>query len=201
MLSSVGSKLGYVLHTMLSRLKIKILGMVPNIIETMPLPVFLIYSRLIEPVPASNWIGPYLSSCVLALISTVFLIWKKRSLNRCFVGINVYFFVGCIGLLTRQDWLNSLMGELEAAGMLASIFVVGVYYTYFSASGFLGVSAVSPTKIRQYSLMMLVTAFVALTVSFFSLGNMWMAEVIPFVSLFVIQGRLKSTLAKHINAG
>ncbi len=170
--------------------------MIPNVIETIPLPVFLVYARLIEPSPPSNWIGPYLSSCLLALIGTAFLIWRKRALNRCFVGINVYFFVGCIGLLTKQEWLNTLMGEVEAAGMLASIFITGICYTCFSASGFLGVDGADRIDARKYSLVLLVTAFLAFIISLFFLGNMWLAEVVPFVTLFTVQSRLKSKLIK-----
>lgn len=165
--------------------------------EAIPLPIFLIYSRLIEPFPPENWLGPYLSSSLAALIITAYLLYKKQPLNRCFIGINLYFLIGCAGVLTHQDWLNRLLGDMQASAMLICIMLAGAYCSFFSALGFIGVSCTNKNQLRHYSLTLLAVAMAATLLSYHYIGNIWLSEIIPFITLFTVQSRLQSMLSRH----
>lgn len=185
-------------QTLTARLKSGIV----NALEAIPLPIFLIYSRLIEPYPEENWTGPYLSSSIAAVIVTAFLLVKKKPLNRCFIGINLYFIIGLIGVLTHQSWLNQLLGELKASAMLISITVVGLYCSYFSSLGFVGCSCENKAKLRLYSLSLTILAAVATAISYAAynthplMNNVLLTEVAPFIALFTAQNRFKAKLAQ-----
>lgn len=191
---------------MLSRLTTtltaKLKSGIASALEAIPLPIFLIYSRLIEPYPEENWIGPYLSSSIAAAIVTAFLIAQKKPLNRCFIGINLYFVIGCIGVLTHQSWLNQLLGELKASAMLISITVAGLYCSYFSSLGFIGCACDDKAKLRIYSLSLTVIAAVATAISYAAynthplMNNILFTELIPFIALFTAQNRFKAKLAQ-----
>ncbi len=169
-----------------------------HVIETIPLPVFLVYSRMIdEPTVPENWLGPYLSSTILALCSTSILLWQKVSLNRCFIGINLYFVVGTAGLLAEQTWLNQLLGVLEASAMLMCIVLVGAISSFFGSSGFVGVTIPDKKRLRMFSLLLLFIAIIATAISYIFRENTLLSEFLPFIALFTCMNFFKSYLNRN----
>ncbi len=167
-----------------------------RMIEALPLPIFLVYAAIIDQSIAQNWLGPYASSSVAALLTSIFLLRNNVLLNRLFVGINIYLITGCVGLLTNFVWLNQLYGTMEASGMLAWIIISGVVSLLCSSAGFIGVTSHDRGKIVKFSLYLLLVAVIAFFVSFFLQGHKLFSEYIPFFTLFTAHGILKSQMAK-----
>ena len=67
-------------------------------------------------------VRPYLASSILAIAVSAFLLYQNVILNRLFLGINVYFISGTLGLIVHWSWINHLYGVLQASGMLIWIF-------------------------------------------------------------------------------
>lgn len=162
-----------------------------KILESIPLPIFLIYSATIDKSLSQNWLGPYLASSIAALLATAILISKKIQLNRLFIGINLYLLSGSIGLLANLVWLNQLYGHLEAAGMLAWVIFVGLSSIGISPSGFIGVYSKDRKKIVISSLYLLLATLTALLVSLHFQGHWLYSNALPFVSLFAMHSMLK----------
>jgi hypothetical protein len=154
-------------------------------IEAIPLPVFLVYSRLIDdPTVAENWLGPYLSSTALALVTSGYLLREKILLNRCFIGINLYFLIGAIGVLAELSTLNKLLGTLEASAMLACIVLVGLISTFVGSAGFVGINIPDKKRLRLFSILLIAVAIAATIMSYIFRGNPLQSELLPFVALF-----------------
>ncbi len=169
-----------------------------HILEIIPLPVFLVYSRLIDdPTVSENWLGPYLSSTILALLSTGILLWRKAPLNHCFIGINLYFLVGTAGILTGQVALNKLLGLLEASAMLACIVFMGIVSSAFSASGFVGVKTTDKRRQQQFSWLLVLVAIIATGISYLFRGNTLLSEFIPFITLFACMNFFRASLTRQ----
>ncbi len=158
----------------------------------LPLPVFLVYVRVIDPAVSSDWLGPYLSASLVAIaVTSVLVIWRLP-LNPIFIGIDMYFYVGSAGLLFGWGTFNRWVGELQAAGMLLFVAVVGLCLSFFAPRGFVGVK--SKASQRYWSLVLVLLAALCAGVSYFWVGNVWLSEVLPFVALFSVAGVLRARL-------
>jgi hypothetical protein len=141
----------------------------------------------------------------LGVLTTVWLLYVSAPINRLFIGINLYLVSGSAGLLFELNWLNQLYAQLQAAGMLAWIILVGVVTILFSDKGFIDVEYRTRKKVVIISLSLLLGAVMAFLMSFtfssvsgsvsgsaVSAASRFLAELVPFVFLFSLQGFLKS---------
>lgn len=165
-----------------------------NFIEAGPLCGFLIYARMIDLSDSYNWLGPYLASSLLAIAVSAFLLYQNIVLNRLFMGINVYFISGSLGLIVHWTWLNHLYGVLQASGMLIWILLVGVWTLFLSRAGFIGVVAENRGRTMRFSAILLVLTGITLGASYYFTGNRILGEFIPFTALFMAQRYLRKRL-------
>ncbi len=163
-----------------------------SLIEAVPLILFLTYYRVVEPVTPQDWLVPYLAGAMAAVLTTLISRIKGVSLNPVFIGINFYLLSGCLGLVTKQTWLNELYGSLQASGMLAWVIIVGVASLLFSPAGFIGIDSRNRQIIVAYSVYLLIIAIVAFLMAYLFRTYRIFAETVPFVILFVAYGVLKS---------
>jgi len=164
---------------------------VSEVLEMIPLPIFLLCVEVVNPSKMSEWLIPYLLPSIAAILITIFLQKTKGTLNRLFVGINLYLISGAIGVLTNFTALNLLYGQLEAAAMLIWIALVGIAYTIFSPGGFIGIDHKDNSVVVRYSLLLLVVAGLAIIISFFFKGSRLLSEIVPFMTLFSAAAYLK----------
>lgn len=164
-------------------------------LEALPLSIFLIFLRYFDTAIAQSWKAAFIGSGLAAVISILYGFHEKMIFNRVLLGINLYLISGGIAVITHQWWLNTLYYNLQASGILAWVFLVGLVSLGVSPRGFIGVDDLDRKKVYQLSLYLLLVSAVALLISFGFRGNRMLSEVIPFVMLFVAGNRLKIGLA------
>ena len=172
-----------------------------RVMEALPLPVFLLYAAVIDQSIPLNWLGPFVASSSIAILTTTMLLVNKVPLNRLVIGISLYLIIGCFALLTNHTWLNEMYRILEASGMLASIIIVGVVSLLVNPAGFIGVKSPDRKKVVLFSLALLLVALLAFFLSFSLQGNKLYSEVLPFIGLFTIQGLLRSQMTNTVFGG
>jgi len=164
-------------------------------LESLPLAIFLVFAELVYRGILHDWLITYTASSFAALITTIILIDNKVSLNRLFIGINLYLYSGLYGLITDQMWLNELYGRMGASGMLAWIILVAVISLILSPTGFIGVKNPNRTKGIIFSFMLLLIALMAFLFSYYFQGSgRLFSDFIPFVLLFTALNVFKSKL-------
>ncbi len=172
-----------------------------RVMEALPLPVFLLYAAVIDQSIPHNWLGPFLASSSIAILTTTILLFNKVPLNRLIIGISLYLIIGCFALLTNHTWLNQMYGIFKASGMLASIIIVGIISLLVNPAGFIGVKSPNRKKVVLFSLALLLAALLAFSLSFSLQGNKLLSEVIPFIGLFAIQSFLRSQMSNTVFGG
>lgn len=170
-----------------------------NLIEAMPLVLFLIYYKVVEPTSPQDWLAPYLAGAMAAVLTMPILWFKDVLLSPVFVGVNIYLLSGYFGLVTQQTWLNQLYDSLQASGMLAWIIIVGVVSLIFSPAGFIGVDSKNRPIVVVYSMYLLVIAIVAFLLAYSFRTSRFFSETVPFVILFTAYGFLKSRANTRIS--
>ena len=169
-----------------------------KIFETIPLMIFLGYIRIIDTQIPGNWELPFIVSGLAAVIVIILYLYKKILLDRIFLGFNLYFISGGLAFITHQYWLNRIYGQLHASGLLLWVVVTGIFTIFFSSSGFIGVESSDTNSIKKYSYYLLFFSIIAFSLSFFCRGNRVFSELVPFISLYVLQSALKDKLVKNI---
>jgi len=66
-------------------------------LEALPLPIFVLYVTVIDPGVPQDWLGPFIASSIVAILTTAFLLYSKALLNRLMIGINIYLLIGSFG--------------------------------------------------------------------------------------------------------
>ncbi len=168
-----------------------------NILEAVPLIVFLISVSFIDTTVPMNWQGPFVLSGSVALSVILIFLYKKLLLNRIFLGINLYLFSGGLAFITHQWWLNRIYDSLQASGILIWVIGVGVITTLISPKGFIGIESPEKNNMKKYSFFLLTASVIAFAVSFGFQGNRILSESIPFVGLFLVHGSLKARLTEN----
>ena len=167
-----------------------------NILEAVPLSVFLLYIRNINADIPQNWDVPFIVSGLVAIAVTASFLYKKRLLNRIFLGINIYLASGGVAFITHQWWLNRIYGDLQASGLLLWIIITGIVTALFSPKGFIGEDSSDKKSIKKYSYYLLLFSVGAFSISFGFRDNRLLSEIVPFIGLFLIQKSLKEKLVE-----
>ena len=167
-----------------------------EILELIPLPIFLVSAAWIDPNIPQDWLGPFVASSLVALVTITILLYNRVLLNRLMLGINLYLIIGSIGLLTEHVWINAVYGNLKASGMLAAIIIVGVISLVMSPAGFIGVTSQDRKAVTHYSLSLLLISALAFSVSLYFQGDKLYSEVIPFLGLFATRKILHTRMPK-----
>ena len=173
-----------------------------NILEFLPLSLFLILARTTDTSVPENWNIPFYAGGLAALVCIVFCLSQRTMFKRIMLGINLYLLSGGLALITHQWWLNNLYGNLQASGMLLWVVGIGVVTLAVSPGGFVGVVCEDKMKVKQYSLYLLIASICAFLLSFwFRGGDRLLAEIIPFVTLFMVQNSLQAKLTSENELG
>ena len=166
-----------------------------SILEAVPFSIFLAYIRSIDTSVPANWKGPFLAAGLAAAVVMGILVYRKNTMNRIFLGMNLYLATGALAFLTGMWWVNNMYDTLQASGVLLWVIGVGIATTLASPAGFLGVTSPDKRKARTYSAYFLAASVCAFLVSFGFRGTMLFSEIIPFMGLFMIQAALKARLS------
>ena len=173
-----------------------------NLVQLSPLIVFLAYARGIgAKASGPDWKGPFIMGGCLALISILILMLQKRNLSRVLLGVNIHLITGGGAFIVGLCWLLGLYGKLGPASMLAWIILVGIAATLFSSKGFIDIFADDKKSVRLYSCYLLLVAIAAFGVSLFFRNTILVADVIPFLVIFISGDLLKSKFSEKIKEG
>ncbi len=167
-----------------------------KLFEMVPFSIFILYIRYIDMDTAQDWNLPFFISGIAAFAAIILLIVNKTIFNRLFLGLNLYLISGALAIITHQFWLNKIYGELQAAGVLAWVVIVGFVYLLFSSQGFIGVYSTDKQSIKKLSLCLLFTSICAFSLSLTFRGDRVLSEIIPFTLIFFMQYILKNKIAK-----
>ena len=172
--------------------------MILRLIETAPLPVFVLSASMIDQSITQNWQEPLVLSSITALFTTTLLLANRVPLNWVIMGMNIYFVIGSFALLTRHAWLIQAYTTLEASGLFIGVLLVGTITLLWSPTGFIGISSEDRKSVVLFSLYLLLATLAAFLVSFNFQGNKIFSEYIPFIGLFAARSFLRSKMTQFM---
>ena len=167
-----------------------------KIFEAIPIMIFIGYLRSIDTQIPENWKIPFVVSGCAAIIVIIFSLYKRNILDRIFLGFNIYFITGGFAFITHQWWLNRFYDHLHASGLLLWVIITGLTTIFVSSYGFIGVKSHDTNAIRKYSYYLLFFSMAAFVLSFIFRSNRLLSELVPFISLFILQGALKEKITE-----
>ena len=165
-----------------------------NAAAFIPVILFLLYGRFGPGAAGVRWETAYVIGGILAIPHMIWLI-NSRAGHWIALGVDLYLLVGALLAALSESAVQVWGQDLGAAPVLASVFVVGIAATLFSPLGFIGEISNNRARIRQLSLMLLITAAIAVAVSLAFRHSPLLGGVLPIVALVLVRGQLGKRLA------
>ena len=178
---------------------LKINNVFDTILESSSLPAFLIYIQFIDQGITTKWLGPYLLSTLLGGLATIYLIQKKRVLNRVFIGIHGYFASGLVSVFFGLTPINQLYGVLGASAMLVWIGVICLTITLMHGNLMGKTPDTRLLAVPKSYVFVLICALCAYF-SWLTMPNRVLSEIMPFATIFVLYGLWFKKGANHASA-
>ena len=168
-----------------------------NVIEFIPISAFVYVVRLTDE-NGVNWKLAFILGACLAVIEKAFLMAKKLPLDRISIGADVFLTVGGIAYIFKIPLILYIYGLLYQATVFAALLAVGIFTTFLSERGFVGVKHHERSRVIHYSMYLLGAGVVAFLISFVFRGNVFLAWILPFTGLVVINWILTKKLRKSV---
>lgn len=154
------------------------------LIQFVPLSAFLVIIRWSDD-SDPNWKLAFIIGGCIAVIESFLLSLNKNEFNRFILAVNLFLFLGGVGFLFDIYPVLILYKNLMQSALFASLFLVGLVTTFFSAHGFIGVDHPNKKLVRNRSLFLLIATIFAFVLSLFFRGNMLLAGILPFLGLLL----------------
>ena len=159
---------------------------IKNWIEYLPLTVFLVIGFWGGSEEVSRWQVAWKTSGALALMWLIYNSREISSLNRIFLGVNVYLVVGGIlAWLVLGRWLEIYGGLLRGVSLFVILGLVGLLTTLFSERGYLNLTGVKKATVVKYSWILLGITIISGVMSWVFRGSYLLEGTIPFLLVYL----------------
>lgn len=166
-------------------------------LEFVPLILYFTFVRAADADSAGRqWEIAFLIGGVLSG-ATLFVLVRRNTyiLNRVMLGAHLFLISGAVAVILRFVPLLDIYQRFNPAPMFVWVIAVGIATSLFSLHGFVG-SRTSNRKAKQLnSALLLAAAVLALGISWFFMGNLFYADILPFIGLFMVHDQLQSRTA------
>jgi hypothetical protein len=165
--------------------------------QWLPLFVFLLFARFYE-MTDDLWRQAFYVSSACAIVVTALLIYKKITIDRLRFGINLFLMTGAFAFLIESESILRFFDAYEGVVFFGGIFVVGLFTTFFSPLGFIGIAVKNKQQLQKMSLLLLGATMVALVWSFLMNDHESLVSiVVPFIVLTLFRKKLIDVLLQE----
>ncbi|RLC02364.1 MAG: hypothetical protein DRH90_14035 [Deltaproteobacteria bacterium] len=163
-------------------------------LEFVPLILYFTFARAAGPDSAGRqWEIAFVIGGVLSVVAlSVLLRHGAYILNRVMLGANLFLISGALAVALGFAPLLDIYRRFNPAPMFAWVIAVGIATSLFSAHGFIGSSKPGRQGKHLHSVLLLAAAFAALGISAVFRGQIFYADILPFIGLFIVNDRLQS---------
>jgi len=164
-----------------------------NIIEFIPISAFGFVVRLTSE-NGVNWKLAFIIGACFAVIEKGLLMVKRFPLDRILLGTDIFLIIGGAGYLFNIQLVLNIYISLFHATLFASLLIIGLLTTFLTERGFIGTKHHERGLVIIYSLYLLGAGVVVFLVSLAFRGNYFLAGILPFTGIIVINRILAKRL-------
>jgi len=145
-----------------------------------------------------QWKIAFVVGGVLSVLTISVLIRHKGYiLNRVMLGANLFLISGAVAVPLGFTQLLDLYQRANPVPMFAWVIAVGAATSLFNPYGFIGVPHLDRKTKHVNSALLMAAAVIAMGISWFFIGKIVYADILPFIGLFIVHDRLQSKIPKH----
>jgi hypothetical protein len=164
-----------------------------NVIEFIPISAFVYVVRQTDE-NGVNWKLAFILGACLAVIEKAFLVAKRLPLDRISMGADLFLIIGGVGFMFNISLILNIYGSLFQATLFAALLAVGIFTTFLTERGFVGIKHHDRSRVINYSIYLIGAVVVAFLVSFIFRGNVLLAWILPFTGMMIINWILTKKL-------
>ncbi len=141
------------------------------------------------------WQKAFIAGGLCTLIVLAIHLYKKVTLDRLMLGVNLFLLVGALLFLGDISSLLYYYGTYKGAVFLSCVAIVGLFTTFFSETGFFVVKINDKKMIRTSSLRLLFVTLMSIIWSLITNKyGLIISAVIPFILLRTIYAKVGDKL-------
>jgi len=166
-------------------------------LEFVPLILYFTFVRAADADSAGRqWEIAFVVGGILSA-ATLFVLIRRNTyiLNRIMLGAHLFLISGAVAVILRFTPLLDIYQRFNPAPMFAWVIAVGITTSLFSPHGFIGSPTPNRKKKHLNSALLLAAAVLALGIAWFFMGNLFYADILPFMGLFLAHDRLQAKTA------
>jgi len=166
-------------------------------LKFVPLSIFLRVAFWNGRPQTEDWLSAFLWAGGAAALQLLLLIIFRREipLDRMILGVDVYLIIGGTFVVSGEADLLKLLYMLKESGVSLCVLFVGIFTTFLTPSGFVGVLGKNNAhEVKFYSIILLLIACIAVLVSFLFRGNMLFSAIVPLIFLSISMHLFKRRL-------
>lgn len=156
----------------------------PKFIKFLPLTGFMVYARM-KGMTSLAWQEAFYVAGLLALIVFAVLWYKKITLDRLMLGMNLFLFSAAVGFFFNIEPLLNFYEAYKGVALLGNVAIVGILSTLFFPAGFIGIVHSDTMK---SSLILLGASILAVIWSvIMNTQGIALSAALPFILLKIFQ--------------
>ncbi len=153
----------------------------------LPLTIFIISHRFTQ-----SWKMAFIIAGTISAANAIISFKKNIKTDPFLMGINYFLIGGLVMNVLNIKFLQFIYGKFVYATLFISIFLVGLFLTFYSPEGFIGSVVENKKTTRKLSLILATVSFISIIFSWYFIGDYYKAAWIPFVSLLFFRDTLIS---------
>jgi hypothetical protein len=168
-------------------------------LEFVPLILYFTFARAATADSGGRqWEIAFVFSGILSVVTlSVLMRHKTYILNRIMLGANLFLISGAVAVLLKLSPLLAFYKRIDPVPLFAWVLAVGIATSLFSPHGFVGCPDNDIKRKHLYSALLLAAAIIALGISVLFQGQMFYADILPFIGLFIVNDRFQSKFPKN----
>ena len=159
-----------------------------NVIEFIPISAFVYVVRQTDE-NGVNWELAFILGACLAVIEKALLVAKRLPLNRISMGADVFLIIGGAGFMFNISFILNIYGSLFQATLFAALLAVGIFTTFLTERGFVGIKHHNRSRVIHYSIYMIGAVFV-ITSTYVKFGEI--CDIFDITIWLTLQSFLKN---------
>ncbi len=165
--------------------------------DSLPLICFLLTSRVSD-VADVRWPAAFRVAGIVAAVILTWRLWRPGWASSLLVGINLYLFVGGIGIWLSIDAIRIPYTLSMASGMYLFVACVAAGGTLCLRCGFLGMGTIGDPRLRRINWEWFVLALIGAGLAWILRGNEVLAGVPPFFLLYLGEHLQRARLNRSV---
>lgn len=166
-------------------------------LQFLPVTIFILTAKYYD-FTDLGWQNGFYAGSLFAILQTIFLVLNNQVIERFLLAVNLFLLGGAFGFLLNSDLILEFYGAHKQVVLFVALIIVGLFTTFSTKTGFLGIDKFTKKETRILSLYLLAASAFALAISIFVKSYGLVTAAILIIALKLFEDYLINNFKKFV---